>query len=115
MYPALVESDLPRRPPDLRLVPAALAAWAATLLGIALGAFAGAVVLVGCVLLVAVAVLRRRRAARVGVLVASCGCAAAAALVVTAHALLVHGHPLRGPAERGSAAVAMAGLAYFLR
>jgi competence protein ComEC len=89
------------RPPDLRLVPAALAVWAVVLLGIGLGPVAGVAVLVACVLLVGVVVVRRRGAAWV---LAVGGCAGAAALVVTAHALLVDRHPLRAPAERAAAA-----------
>ncbi len=98
------DSDEPRRPPDLRLVPAALAVWAVVLLGIGLGPVAGSVVLVGCVLLVAVTVAPYRGAAWAGGVLAAGGCAVAAALVVTAHTLLVEWHPLRGPAERGAAA-----------
>jgi competence protein ComEC len=98
------EPDEPRRPPDLRLVPAALAVWAVALLGVGLGPVAGVVVLLGCVLLVGVTMVRHRGAAWAGWVLASGGCAAAAALVVTAHALLVAWHPLRGPAERGAAA-----------
>ncbi|WP_255621757.1 ComEC/Rec2 family competence protein [Pseudonocardia sp. DSM 110487] len=91
----------PPRPPDLRLVPAALAVWAVVLLGIGLGPIAGVAMLIGCVLLVGVTVVRRRGAPWV---LAAGGCAGAAALVVTAHALLVDRHPLRAPAERGAAA-----------
>jgi competence protein ComEC len=93
-----------RPPPDLRLVPAALAVWAVALLGIGLGPVAGVVVLAGGVLLVGVTVVRHRGAAWAGGALAVGGCAAAAALVVTAHALLLDRHPLRGPAERGAAA-----------
>ncbi|TQM43290.1 ComEC/Rec2 family competence protein [Pseudonocardia cypriaca] len=91
----------PPRPPDLRLVPAALAVWAVVLLGIGLGPVAAVVVLVACALLVGSTVARRRGAAWV---LAAGGCAGAAALVVAAHALMVERHPLRGPAERGAAA-----------
>ncbi|TWF75770.1 competence protein ComEC [Pseudonocardia hierapolitana] len=89
------------RPPDLRLVPAAVAVWAVVLLGIGLGPVAGVAVLVACALLAGVSVVRRRGAAWV---LAAGGCAGAAALVVTAHTLLVDRHPLRTPAERGAAA-----------
>src|SRR5690606_33397765 len=71
-------------PPDLRLVPSALAVWAVVLLGIGLGPVAGAGALVGCLLLVGFAVVRRGPPW----VLAAGGCAAAAALVVTAHALL---------------------------
>jgi competence protein ComEC len=94
----------PPRPPDLRLVPAALAVWAVALLGIGLGPVAGGAVLLGCALVVAVTLARHGRAPWASVALAAAGCAAAAALVVTAHALLVERHPLRGPAERGAAA-----------
>jgi competence protein ComEC len=85
-------------------VPAALAVWAVALLGIGLGPVAGVVTLAGGVLLVGVTVVRHRGAAWAGGALAVGGCAAAAAVVVTAHALLVDRHPLRGPAERGAAA-----------
>ncbi len=98
------DPDEPRRPPDLRMVPAALAVWAVVLVGIGLGPVAGAVVLLGCVLLVAATLVRHRSAARAGAVLAAAGCAAAAGIVVTAHVLLVEGHPLRAPAERGAAA-----------
>jgi len=95
----------PRRPPDLRLVPAALAVWAVVLVGIGLGPVAGVVVLLGCLLLAAVAAAPVARGVGwAGAVVAAAGCAAAAALVVTAHVLLVERHPLREPAERGAAA-----------
>ncbi|OLT07005.1 competence protein ComEC [Pseudonocardia sp. CNS-004] len=95
---------MPRRPPDLRLVPAALAVWAVVLLGIGLGPVAGAAALIGCGALVGVTVVRHRGAVWARAVLAAAGCAAAAALVVVAHTLLVEHHPLRGPAERGAAA-----------
>jgi competence protein ComEC len=99
--------DPVRRPPDLRLVPAALAVWAVMLLGVGAGPVAGGLALVVSVLLVVACLVgRSRRAGSVwaaGVLAAG-GCAAAAALVVTAHVLLAERHPLREPAERGAAA-----------
>ncbi|MHA6632127.1 DNA internalization-related competence protein ComEC/Rec2 [Pseudonocardia sichuanensis] len=101
------EPQSPRRPPDLRLVPAALAVWAVMLLGIGVGSVAGAVALVVSALLVVACVVGRARrggAVWAGVVLAAAGCAAAAALVVTAHVLLVERHPLREPAERGAAA-----------
>lgn len=88
------------RPPDLRLVPAALAAWGAVLLGLGAGPVAGgALTLLG--LVVAVLAGRGRRPP---VLLAVAGCLAAAGLVVTAHTLVVATHPLRAPAERAAAA-----------
>jgi competence protein ComEC len=107
-----------RRPPDVRLVPAALVAWAVTLIGIGLGPVAAGVAtlvaVVAVVAVVAMVVPRRRRAPgsrtwrwRSSVL-AVAGCAATAGLVVTAHALLVAQHPLREPAERGAAATVRA-------
>ncbi|MHA6618478.1 ComEC/Rec2 family competence protein [Pseudonocardia sp. DLS-67] len=101
--PRTSDLDPVRRPPDLRLVPAALAVWAVVLLGIGLGPVAGVAVLIGCALLVGATVARHRGAARAGVIIAA-GAGAAAALVVTAHTLLVAQHPLLGPAERGAAA-----------
>ncbi|WP_300008999.1 ComEC/Rec2 family competence protein [Pseudonocardia sp.] len=89
--------DEPRRPPDLRLVPAALAAWAAVLAGLGLGPLAGAVVTA----LSAGAAWNRRSRPR---WLAAAACAAAAGLVVTAHGILVAQHPLRAAAEAGAAA-----------
>ena len=90
---------MPTRPPDLRLVPAAGAAWAVVLLGLHTGPVGGVVgaALAGGVLLGG---LLSRRA----VLVAAGGCALAAALVVTAHAVMLRDHPVRTAAERGAAA-----------
>jgi competence protein ComEC len=90
----------PPRPPDLRLVPAALSAWLVVLLGIGLGPVAGGV-LVGGTAAVAAAGWRRRWPPQV---LAAAGCAAAAGVVISAQLTLVAGHPLRGPAERGAAA-----------
>ncbi|GAA1174711.1 ComEC/Rec2 family competence protein [Pseudonocardia alaniniphila] len=95
----------PRRPPDLRLVPAALAVWAVMLIGIgfgpvaALGTGAAAVVILA---VFAMPALRPRRGAPA--VLAAAGCAAAAAVVATAHTLLLVQHPLPEPAERGAAA-----------
>jgi competence protein ComEC len=92
-----------RRPPDLRLVPAALAVWAAVLLGLWLGPSGGlaAAVLAGTGWVVA---RRPGRRWLVAGAVATAGCAGAAGLLVSAHALLVAGHPLQAGAERGAAA-----------
>lgn len=94
------QADEDRRPPDLRLVPGASAAWLVVLLGVHLGPVAGscAVVLAG---LAAGAARRRRWPPAV---LAAAGCAGAAAVVVTAHTLLLAQHPLRAAAERGAAA-----------
>ncbi len=102
----------PRRPPDLRLAPAALAAWGVVLLGVTLGPPAAIAALIAAVLLAVAAAVRVRRRQRQGhrrvrgaaTVLAAAGCAAAAGLVVTSHALLVAQHPLREPAERGAAA-----------
>lgn len=84
-------------PPDLRLVPAALAVWAVVLLGMGLGPWAGAgAAVAGAV----VALLARRRAA----VLAVAGCAAAAGVVIGAQTLLVAIHPLYQQAQRGAAA-----------
>ena len=87
---------MPTRPPDLRLVPAAGAAWAVVLLGLHSGPVGGVVgaALAGGLLLGG---LLGRRA----VLVAAGGCALAAALVVTAHAVMLRGHPVRAAAGAG--------------
>ncbi len=95
--PATVE---PGRPPDLRLVPAALAAWLVVLLGLGLGPVAGSAV---AVLAGAVAVTARRRA-WAPVVLAMAACAAAAALVITVQTALVLTHPLRAPAGRAASA-----------
>src|SRR5688500_9004048 len=95
------------RPPDLRLVPAALATWGVVLLGLHTGPAGGAVAVgvAGCAL---IAGLRGRGAGPVAaVAVAAAGCALAAGLVITAQTLALHEHPLRAAAERGSAAALM--------
>lgn len=86
-----------RPPVDLRLVPAAAAAWAVMLLGLGAGPVAGA--LVACVA-AALACLRRRSP----VLLAAAGTAAAAGIVIAAHTFLVASHPLHDQALRGAAA-----------
>jgi len=93
-------SDEPRRPPDLRLVPAALATWAVVLLGLGLGPLPG----VAVTLFAAALVLLARRRCWAPLVLAAAGCAAAAGLVVTAHTALVAQHPLRAPAERAASA-----------
>ncbi len=100
-------------PPDLRLVPAALAGWAVVLAGLYLGSHAAAALGV-VALLAAVAAARgqaelgsrsaagpRRRCAAV---LAVGGVSAALALVVGTQAWQVERHPLRAAAERGSVA-----------
>jgi len=93
------------RLPDLRLVPAALATWVVVLLGLYTGPAGGAVAggLAGGAL---VAALRgsRRAGPAAAVVVAAAGAALAAGLVVTAHTLALHMHPLHAAAERGAAA-----------
>ena len=93
------------RLPDLRLVPAALATWVVVLLGLYTGPAGGAVAggLAGGAL---VAALRgsRRAGPAAAVVVAAGGAALAAGLVVTAHTLALHMHPLHAAAERGAAA-----------
>jgi len=86
-----------RPPVDLRLVPAAAAAWAVMLLGLGAGPVAGA--LVACVAAV-LACLRRRSP----VLLAAAGTAAAAGIVIASHTFLVASHPLHDQALRGAAA-----------
>jgi competence protein ComEC len=96
---ALDPGEVPR-PPDLRLVPAALAAWSVVVLGVGLGPLgAGVATVLGATL--AVAAWYRVWAPQ---LVATAGCAAVAGLVVSAHVLLVAVHPLGEPAEQGSVA-----------
>ena len=91
-----------RRPPDLRLVAPAVAAWAVVLVGI----LAGPAVAVGADRagrgVLRCCSVRRGCPALVR---AVAGCALAAGVVVTAHAwLLAAEHPLRAAAERGAAA-----------
>jgi competence protein ComEC len=93
---------VPPRPADLRLVPAAAAVWAAVLLGLEAGPGGGGAAVALGVLVLVVALRRRGRAA--AALAGAAGCAAAAGLVITAHTLVLDGHPLRSAAERGSAA-----------
>ncbi|MGH3569035.1 MAG: competence protein ComEC, partial [Pseudonocardia sp.] len=97
------EADEPRRPPDLRLVPAALAAWATVLIGLGGGPIAAgsATALAAVIVLVA---LRGKHRSWSPLVLATCGCAVAAGLVVVAHTMLVAQHPLRTAAERGAAA-----------
>ncbi|GAA3241898.1 ComEC/Rec2 family competence protein [Pseudonocardia petroleophila] len=88
-----------RRPPDLRLVPAALAAWAVVLVGLGPGPVAASVV-AGLAAVAGGVGLRRRSSG----LLAVAACAAAAGLVVAAHGVLVEQHPLRAAAQAGAAA-----------
>ena len=90
---------VPTRPPDMRLAPAAGAAWAVMLLGLHTGPAGGVVgaALAGGLLLGG---LLGRRA----VLVAAGGCSLAAALVITAHAVMLRDHPVRAAAGRGATA-----------
>ena len=93
---------------DLRLVPAALATWAAVLAGL-LGGTAGGI---AAALLSATALitglLRARLVARAARyrsgLLAAGGCAVVAAVLVTVHASALEQNPLRAAADRGAAA-----------
>jgi len=93
------------RPPDLRLVPAALTTWMVVLIGLYTGPAGGAVAggLAGGALIAAFR-SSRRCGPVAAVVAAAAGCALAAGLVVTAHTLAQHAHPLRAAAERGAAA-----------
>ncbi len=97
-----------RVPPDLRLVPAALGAWAAALVGLRIGwpaALALAAVAAVLVLAAVTPAARRGGAARaVGVIIAAGAATVAAALVTAAHAHHADTHPLRGAAAGGAAA-----------
>ena len=93
--------DEPSHPPDLRLVPAALAVWAVMLLGLGLGPWAGAV---AAVCGVASMLLSRRGVRRGAVVLAVAGCVTAAGVVISAHTLFVVTHPLHEQAQRGAAA-----------
>ncbi len=87
-------------PPDLRLVPGAVAAWATMILGLALGPVAAGLV-AGASGLTAFGTHRWRGPAW---LLAAAACAGAAGLVATASTLVVAGHPLHAAAQRGEAA-----------
>ena len=91
-------------PPDLRLVPAALAVWAVTLTGL-LGGLPGVLVAAG-LLLVAGIVLARRARGRTWAAgaAAALGCAVAAAVVVGTNVAIVAGHPLAAAASTGASA-----------
>ncbi|MEJ2866914.1 ComEC/Rec2 family competence protein [Actinomycetospora sp. OC33-EN08] len=94
----------PERPRlDARLVPAALAAWAAALVALGLGWGPGAVVVVVALVAVGVGVLRRDRRWAAGVLAAG-ACAAAVGGLSSSAAWQVADHPLRAAAASGSAA-----------
>ncbi|MGH4022499.1 MAG: competence protein ComEC, partial [Pseudonocardiaceae bacterium] len=90
--------------PDLRLVPAALAAWGMVLVGLHLG-WAAAAVMGTAALLATLGAVHAAGDRRwmAGVLAAG-GVAAATALVSGAHAGRMEHHPARVAAERGAAA-----------
>lgn len=109
---AVLDED-PREPPpgarpDLRLVPAALATWAALLAGMLGGPAGGiAAALVSATILLT-GLIRARIAGRparatYGTLAAG-GCAFGAAVLITVHATGLQANPLREAAQRGSAA-----------
>jgi len=79
------------RPPDLRLVPAALTTWMVVLIGLYTGPAGGAVAggLAGGALIAAFR-SSRRCGPVAAVVAAAAGCALAAGLVVTAHTLAQH-------------------------
>ncbi|MGH3534236.1 MAG: hypothetical protein ACRDQG_05925, partial [Pseudonocardiaceae bacterium] len=87
-------------PPDLRLVPAALAGWAVVLAGLCLGYQAAAALGTVGLLAAVLAALRGRSAA----VLAVGGVSAALALVVGAQAWQLEHHPVGAAAERGSVA-----------
>lgn len=95
-------------PPDLRLVPAALATWGAMLAGLLGGAPGGitAALLAATVVLTALVRVRlsARAAAPASTLLAAGGCAVVAAVLVTGHASALAANPVRAHAERGAAA-----------
>ncbi|MFP5022262.1 ComEC/Rec2 family competence protein [Pseudonocardia phyllosphaerae] len=95
-------------PPDLRLVPAALATWAAVLCGLLGGPAGGIAAALVAATTVLTALVRSRLSARAAapgsILLAAGGCACVAAVLITGHASVVAAHPLRALAERGAAA-----------
>lgn len=95
-------------PPDLRLVPAALATWAAVLAGLLGGTAGGITAAVLAALALTVTLLRARTSARAAapssIVLAAAGCALVAAVLGTVHAAALASHPLHGPADRGAAA-----------
>ncbi|BBG03488.1 hypothetical protein PSA01_19370 [Pseudonocardia saturnea] len=101
------EEDRPA-PPDLRLVPAALATWAAILCGLLGGPAGGIAAALGASTVVITVLLRGRISARAAapgsIVLAAGGCAVVAAVLVTGHASALAAHPLRESAARGAAA-----------
>ncbi|OLL73183.1 ComEC/Rec2-related protein [Pseudonocardia sp. Ae168_Ps1] len=95
-------------PPDLRLVPAALATWGAVLAGLLGGPPGGITAALLAAAAVLTALLRSRISARAAAsgstVVAAGGCALVAAVLVTGHASALAAHPLRAHADRGAAA-----------
>ncbi len=92
-----------RQAPDLRLVPAALAAWLVVVAALAPGPAIGSAVGVGLVVL-ALAAIVGGWWFRWPKVLAVAGCAAAAASVATAHLWSIDRHPLHAAADRAAAA-----------
>lgn len=91
-------------PPDLRLVPAALASWGVAIAALTVG-WGVALVLVALAVVAVVIAARRSRAGGVrAVVVAACGCAAAVGLVAGLGAFAVADHPLRPATGNGVSA-----------
>ncbi|MFB9431341.1 DNA internalization-related competence protein ComEC/Rec2 [Streptoalloteichus tenebrarius] len=86
---------------DLRLVPAAAAAWAVSLLGLRAGWTASAWCGVVALAVGALALLRKRRTRAVRGVLVVCGVTAAMAAVVTVRVRHVAEHPVRSAAEQG--------------
>lgn len=104
----MVTEDDRRAPPDLRLVPAALAGWGVVLAGLYLGSAAAAALGIVGLLAASAAALcgrpvagARRRSAAV---LAVGGVSATLAVVIGAQSWQVEHHPVRAAAERGSVA-----------
>jgi len=105
-------------PPDLRLVPAALGAWASSLVGLRIG-WEAALVLAGLATLTVAATWSFRRGVgrrawlvrAAGAIVAAGAATVAVALVTAAHAHHADTHPLRAAAAAGAAATVRVELA----
>ncbi|MDN5860794.1 MAG: ComEC/Rec2 family competence protein [Pseudonocardia sp.] len=92
-----------RQPADLRLVPAAVAAWSVVVAVLAPGPGLGSAIGVGLFVLAGGALVGGWWF-RCPVVLAAAGCAAAAAVVAAVHQWSIDRHPLRVPASRAAAA-----------
>ncbi|WP_189057494.1 ComEC/Rec2 family competence protein [Longimycelium tulufanense] len=94
-------TEEPERVLDLRLVPAALAAWAVTLLGLYLGWWASALCAALALPLTVMLLFRPKSRTAAGMLLV-CGIVVAVAAIVSIRVHHSHEHPLRDLAQRGT-------------